>query len=262
MNNPIKSRDRLVSISMSAIFTALFTVLQFIPYTFMIGGAGGFLSLSDLLPPLYGIILGPFWGGLTLVLGTVVAFLMGRPLIFYGLDFLPNLMAVVAVGFLVRGKKIPAVAVNAVLLAIFLLNPLTLLFVGSIPFAWMHIVSLAVLISPLGRMAAEWVRTLDLRKISTGIAILCLIGTMILHLTGNILFEAIQGQLTMSIPAAAYPGIWTAVFFVYPVERAILIVSGVLVGTPLMWFINNSHILQLGEEGSGTGVKPPDQRNE
>ncbi|MCJ7770395.1 hypothetical protein MUP37_02335, partial [Candidatus Bathyarchaeota archaeon] len=115
---------------------------------------------------------------------------------------------------------------------------------------------------PLSRMAAGWVRTLDLRKISTGIAILCLIGTMILHLTGNILFEVIQGQLTSSIPAAAYPGIWTAVFFVYPVERAILIVSGVLVGTPLMWFINNSHILQLGEEGSGTGVKPPDQRNE
>ncbi len=260
MNDPMKSRERLVSISMTAIFTALFVVLQFIPYTLMIGGAGAFLSLSDFLPPLYGIILGPYWGGLTLVLGSLIAFLTGRPLIFYGLDFLPNLAAVAAVGFLVRGKRIPAAAINGVLLAIFLLNPLTLLFVASVPFAWMHIVALAVLISPLGRKAAEWVRTLDLRKISMGIGILCLIGTMILHLTGSILYEVIQGQLTMSIPAAAYSGIWTAVFFVYPIERVILIVSGVLVGTPLIWVINNSHILQLGEAGSGTGVEPADQK--
>lgn len=247
---------------MSAVFTALFTVLQFIPYTVMIGGAGAFLSLSDLLPPLYGIILGPFWGGLTVILGKLIAFLMGRPLIFYGLDFLPNLTGVVVAGFLVRGKRTPAVVVNAVLLAAFLLNPLTLLFVASIPFAWMHIAAFAILLSPLSRMAGEWVRTLDLKKISMGIAILCLIGTMTLHLTGNILFEVIQGQLTSSIPAEAYSGIWTAVFFVYPIERIILIVSGVLVGTPLIWFINNNNLLRLGQKESDTGVKPADPGKE
>ena len=262
MNQPRQSRDRLVAVSMSAVFAALFAILQFIPYTVMIGGAGAFLSLSDLLPPLYGIILGPFWGGLALVLGKLIAFLVGRPLIFYGLDFLPNLTAVAAVGFLVRGRKMPAAAINAALLAIFLLNPLTLLFVASVPFAWLHIVAFAMLLSPLSSLAGEWVRTLDLKKISTGIAILCLIGTMILHLTGNILFEVVLGQLTLSIPAAAYPGIWTAVFFVYPVERAILIVSGVLVGTPLIWIINNNHILQLGEKGPDTGAKATSASNE
>ena len=95
-----------------------------------------------------------------------------------------------------------------------------------------------------------------------GIAILCLIGTMTLHLTGNILFEVIQGQLTSSIPAEAYSGIWTAVFFVYPIERIILIVSGVLVGTPLIWFINNNNLLRLGQKESDTGVKPADPGKE
>ena len=248
LNQPGQNTDRLVAISMSAVFAALFAVLQFIPYTLMIGGAGAFLSLSDFLPPLYGIILGPYWGGLTLVLGELIAFLMGRPLIFYGLDFLPNLVAATAVGFLVEGKRIPSIAMNAILLAVFLFNPLTLLSVAWIPFAWMHLVAFAILVSPLGRMAAEWVRTLDLRRIPVGIGILCLIGTMILHLTGNILFEVIQGQLTSSIPPGAYAGIWTAVFFVYPVERAILIVSGILVGTPLIWVINNNHILRLEKQ--------------
>jgi predicted lysophospholipase L1 biosynthesis ABC-type transport system permease subunit len=93
-------------------------------------------------------------------------------------------------------------------------------------------------------MASRWIKTLALKKISAGMAILTLIGTMIQHLTGNILYEVLLGQLTSSVPAAAYPAAWTAVFFIYPVERSFLIVSAVLVGTPLVRIINSNPILQ------------------
>ncbi|MCJ7633323.1 hypothetical protein MUP77_13165 [Candidatus Bathyarchaeota archaeon] len=248
MSQSNSTRARLQSIAMSAIFTALYVVLQFVPYTVMIGGAGAFLSLSDFLAPLYGVILGPYWGGLSLILGNFAALGIGRPPIFYGLDFLPNLTAAVAVGFLTRRKWTPAVILNGALLAIFLLNPLTSVFVFSFPFAWLHIVAFALLLSPLSRIAGRWVKTMDFKKISVGVAALSLIGTMIQHLTGNILFEVLLGQLTSSFPAAAYAGIWSVVFFVYPVERTILIVSAVLVGTPLMWIINNNHMLQPAEK--------------
>jgi hypothetical protein len=77
----------------------------------------------------------------------------------------------------------------------------------------------------------------------SGVAIFAFIGAMIQHLTGNILFEVVLGQVTDSIPAAAYPGIWTGVFLVYPVERLILIIVAILVGTPLLYLLNNTPAL-------------------
>ncbi len=253
MTEATRTRARLISIAMTAVFTALYVILQFIPYSIMIGGAGGFLSLSDFLAPMYGIILGPYWGGLSLILGNFAALGIGRPPIFYGLDFLPNLMAALAIGFLVKNKRVPVILLNAALLAIFVLNPLTTQFVLSIPYVWMHIAAFVILLSPLSLKASKWVKTLDPRKIATGMAITAFIGTMIQHLTGNILFEVLLGQLTNSVPAAAYPGIWSVVFFVYPIERTILIVSATLVGTPLLWIINSNPILQLtGRQPSPT----------
>jgi hypothetical protein len=245
---------------MCAVFTALYVTLAFIPYTVLIGGAGGFLSLSDFLAPMYGILLGPYWGGLSLVLGTFAALGLGRPPIFFGLDFLPNVAAAVAVGFLMRRKWMPVVILNAALLAIFLLNPLTSVFVFSFPFAWMHIVAFVVLLSPLSLKTSRWVKTLELKKIAIGMAILALIGTMIQHLTGNILYEVLLGQLTSSIPAAAYPGIWSAVFFVYPIERTFLIISAVVVGTPLTWIINSNPFLQLTGKQPGTDVRSTESK--
>jgi hypothetical protein len=108
----------------------------------------------------------------------------------------------------------------------------------------MHIAAFVVLLTPLSFMAAKWLQTVDYRKIAFGIAIFAFIGTMIQHLTGNVLFEVVLGQATTSIPAAAYPEIWTSAFFIYPVERLILIISAVLVGTPLVYLSNKLPFLQ------------------
>jgi hypothetical protein len=239
---------------MLTVFTALYIVLRFIPYTIMIGGTGGFLSLSDFLAPLYGIILGPYVGGLSVLLGNFAALGFGRPPVFFGFgDFLPDFVAAVSTGLLVRRKWAPVVLLNTALLVAFLLNPLTSVFVIipgttiSFPFAWMHIVAFAVLISPLGRKATQWVDSAKTKFIGIGLAILTFIGIMMQHLMGNILFEVVLGQLTTTVPAGAYPGIWTTVFFAYPVERSILVVSAVLVGTPLIYIIKKNPFLRLGK---------------
>jgi len=139
---------------------------------------------------------------------------------------------------------------NLVLLAAFLIHPLTSFFVNitmgsttfSFPFAWLNIVALAVLISPLGRKATQWVDTLTTTKIATGLAILAFVGTMMQHLMGNLLFESILAQPLGSIPAVAYPGIWTSIFFVYPVERFGLVALTVVVGIPLLRVLKNSFL--------------------
>ena len=210
----------------------------------MVGVPGASFSVSDVLAPLYGILLGPYVGGITVILGTFLGMALGKPVIFLGLDFLPAFVNVVALGLLIRRKILPVIVLNITLLVAFLVNPLTSIFINiggiSIPFAWVHIVAFIVLLSPLGRKAGQWVESLKPTMLAAGIAILAFIGTMMQHLMGNILYEVVLNQFYVLIgqdpivATAAYPGTWAFLFFVYPWERLMLIVLAVIVGVPLV----------------------------
>jgi len=216
----------------------------------MIGASGASFSLSDIIAPLYGLILGPYTGGLSVIMGSLIAF-FGKPPVFMGLDFLPATVAAVSLGLLIKRQRILVIALNIVLLIAFLLHPNTSVFVNvplsditiPLPFAWLHIVALILLISPLGRKAVEWVSTLTATKAATGIAILFFVGTMMQHLTGNLLFETIMAQPIGGIPVEGYPDIWASIFFVYPIERAALVILGTIIGTPLLRILKNTLLL-------------------
>jgi hypothetical protein len=206
----------------------------------MIGLSANF-SVSDFLAPLYGIILGPYVGGLSIVIGTFLGMVMGKAPVFLGLDFLPALVNTVAIGFLVKRKWAPVVVLNVALLFAFILNPLTSLFIGPFPFVWLHIVALLVLISPLGRNAEQWVETLRPKFLTAGLAILAFVGTMMQHLTGNILTEVVFGQVLGSItPDTFSTFIWPGAFLLYPWERVTLVLLSVVVGVPLVRTLKKS----------------------
>ena len=246
----LKNKLNSKTIAVISIFTALYAVLRIIPSVPMIGASGASFSVSDIIAPVYGIILGPYVGGLSVVLGSFIA-MFGKPPVFMGLDFLPATVAAVSLGLLIKKKWIHVITLNVVLLAAFLIHPNTSLFIDvslgtgtlALPFFWLHVVALAVLISPLGRMAAKWVTTNNATRTATGIAILAFVGTMMQHLTGNLLFETIMAQPIGNIPLTAYPGIWTSIFLVYPIERLALVVLSTIVGTALLRVLKNSFLL-------------------
>ena len=248
MVNIVKNAPKTKIIALVSIFTALYAVLRIIPTVPMIGSSGNWFSVSDVVAPLYGIILGPYIGGLSIIIGTFLAMAMGRPVSFMFLDFLPATVAAVSLGLILKRKWMPVIALNIVLLAAFLIHPNTSIFVNvplsdttiPLPFAWLHIVALAILVSPLGRKAAQWVSTLTATKVATGIAILVFIGTMMQHLMGNLLFETIMAQPIGGIPVEGYPDIWASIFFVYPVERMILVIVSTIIGTPLLRILKNT----------------------
>jgi len=229
-----------------SIFTALYAVLRIIPTVPMIGASGASFSLSDIVAPLYGLILGPYIGGLSVIIGSLIAF-FGKPPFFLGLDFLPATVAAVSLGLLIKRKWIPVIALNIVLLVAFLLHPNTSVFVNvplsditiPLPFAWLHIVALLALISPLGRKAVKWISTPTGTKAATGLAILFFIGTMMQHLMGNLLYETILLPVS-GTPVEGYPDLWASIFFVYPIERAALVVLGTIIGTPLLRILKNT----------------------
>lgn len=238
MNLTLKINTR--QIALTAIFSAIYAVLRIIPTVPMIGVAGVTFSLSDILAPLYGIILGPYIGGTSVIIGTFTA-MSAKPPIFLGLDFLPAFVNAVALGFLVRKKWLPVIVLNSVLLLAFVLNPLTLNFVSIpfgntnvlFPFMWLHIVALIVLLSPLGLKAGQWIETIRSKKAIAGFAILAFIGTMMQHLMGNILYENIFVHVTHFMSPESLAVRWNLVFFLYPWERLVLIILAVIVGVPL-----------------------------
>lgn len=247
MTAPGKSSERTKTVASIAIFSALYMVLRLIPTVPMIG-TGATFSLSDILPPIFGVILGPYVGGFSIIVGTFVAMGLGRPVVFLGLDFLPATINAVALGFLFKRKWAPVVFLYIALLLTFLAYPLTNVFINvplgsmtiSLPFAWLHIVAFVVLLSPLGRKAASWIDSLMPAKITAGLAILAFIGTMLQHLIGALLFETILAQPIGAIPAVAFPGIWTGIFFLYPLERTALTVLAVVIGAPTVKILKQS----------------------
>jgi hypothetical protein len=221
------------------VFSALYAALRPVPLGPMIGLSANF-SISDFLAPLYGIILGPYVGGLSVIIGTFLGMTMKAP-VFMGLDFLPAFVNTVAIGFLMKRKWAPVVVLNIILLLAFILNPLTTLFIGPVPFFWLHIVALLVLISPLGRKAGQWVETLKPKFLTAGLAILAFVGTMMQHLTGNILTEVVLAQIVGSLsPVTLSTIIWPGAFLLYPWERLVLIVISVIVGVPLVRTLKKS----------------------
>jgi hypothetical protein len=248
-------------LALTAIFAALYAVLRAIPTVPMIGVPGASFSLSDILAPIYGIILGPYVGGASVLIGTFTAMTV-KPPVFLGLDFLPGFVNAVALGFLTRRKWLPVVALNIFLLAIFIANPLTLTLVPlgpnvSFPFMWLHIIALIVLISPLGLMATKWVEKSTASLAVAGFAILAFIGTMMQHLTGNILYENIFVYVTNFMTPESLALRWQAVFFLYPWERLILIVLAVIVGLPLIRAIRKTGLTPVKEAAPTPQLKEP-----
>jgi hypothetical protein len=224
------------AIAAIAIFSALYAALRIIPTVPMIG-TGATFHLSDILAPLFGILLGPYVGGISIIIGTFAAIGLGTPASFFGLDFLPAFVVAVSLGFLVKRKWLPVVILNALLLVGYAINPLTSNFIstpwGTVPYLWMHIAAFIVLLSPLGHKAGQWIGSAKTSMATVGFVILAFVGTMMQHLTGGILYEVVLGQIARSILPSAYPVTWNIVFYIYPWERLALIVGAVLVGVPV-----------------------------
>jgi hypothetical protein len=250
-------------IALIAIFSALYAIFRIIPLGPMIGLSQSF-AVSDSLAPLFGIILGPYAGGLSVIIGTFSAFALGKPVMFLGLDFLPAFLNAVAVGFLIRRKWIPVAVLYVGLLAIFTLSPYTLLTVqiGSVavPFMWLHIIALIVLLSPISFKATSNIRKSNLAYLALSIAVIAFIGTMLQHLTGNLLFELVFGEPIGGYTAATFQGYWTMAFFAYPVERAALIIIAVLIGVPTVKLLKKSVLPfedPTAEKKPTNTLKPP-----
>lgn len=233
-------RLRIKDLMLTIVFAVVYSGLRLVPTFPIVGAPGAFFASSDILAPIYGVVLGPAVAPLSVTLGTFLSFAFGRAPIFLGLDFLPAAANAAVVGMLMKGRRGLPIACYAIALALFSLHPYTSFLIRlpssgvAVPFAWMHFLGLAILISPLSRKAAGWAKASTATRLFPAVAILAFIGTLVQHSVGSLLFETILGSYMAVIKPEAFPTIWAAVFYLYPVERASIVLLASLVGTGLI----------------------------
>lgn len=230
--------------------TASLTALYVIPRTLYLDrliGVSGSITFSGIITPVLGLFLAPSYGIFAVFIGTMIAAFIpgsaGTPK-FGGLDFLGGALNVALISLLVRGRRTEAILLYVATMGLFIINPNTEIFVGSnfpnlsapfqwlripsppVPYLWLHLVALAVLVSPLTRNLGDRFSFGSRRQVAMAVLLAAFIGTMLEHMTGGILYASLFGTVALKS--------WPFIFLVYPFERAIIVLGAVLVGTPLL----------------------------
>ena len=156
-----------------------------------------------------------------MVIGTILAYGL-RPPIFFGLDFLPGVADVAIAALLLKSHYRVAQGIYIGIFFAFVLSPYSLLFgYGYVPYTWLHIVALIVLLSPIAAKIPAWMNSDGHRRIAA-IGALAFVGTMGQHLVGGLLYE-----LTVGVVGGVGPSklalFWRIIFLAYPIERLLTV---------------------------------------
>jgi hypothetical protein len=225
-------------LTLTATLAAVYVIFRAIPISKLIGISGS-ITAAGMIAPVIGILLEPAYGIVAVFTGTMVASLFPwNPLKFYGLDFLPGALNVALVSLAVRGRRTEATLLFLVTIGLFIINPFTSVFVGTsvlsppVPYLWMHLAALVVLVSPLTKNLSTKLTSHHYASLVRPLAVLAFTGTMIEHLTGGLLFATVVGKGALKF--------WPVIFLAYPIERTILVVGATLIGATLLRLLKST----------------------
>ncbi len=214
------SGSRTRRISLAAVFAAVYFILRSIP-TFQMIGISGRFSAGDFLLTTVALVAGLWSGPVSIIIGTILAYAL-RPPIFFGLDFLPAVVNVSVVSLLISKRHRLAQMIYIAIFLLYLASPYSLfLGYGNVPYTWLHILALVILLSPIASRIPAWLARDDSRQLAT-IIFLAFAGTMAQHLTGGLLYEFVVGFIG-GISPTNFKEFWRLIFWLYPLERFLIV---------------------------------------
>ena len=159
MSKPRTMRTR--QITLAAVLAIVYLILRVVPTFSMIGISAQFTT-GDFLLTSIALIAGLWSGTISVLIGTIIAYPI-RPPTFLGLDFLPGVANVFIAGLLLAGKRRIAQVSYTVILVAFLASPYSLLYgYDHIPYVWLHVIALAILLSPVASRIPSWSKKVDI----------------------------------------------------------------------------------------------------
>jgi hypothetical protein len=220
-------------VALIAVFAALQALLSVFPYSLTIGTSGE-ITLGVIGGSLIGILLGPFFGGAAVLVGSVAGiFLNPAGALFGFLTVVPPTMGAFAAGWTRLRRGYISGATILVFLLIFYANP-----VGREVFVytWFHLIAMIVAFSSIVYVEKPTFDSHDTGKSIVGITVAAFVGVLADHIAGS----AIAAWYFPPFPAA----IWYGVMFIYPIERIVAFLLTSLIAVPVYFSLKRSGLAE------------------
>jgi len=228
-------------VALVSVFAALQAVLSSLPYTISIGVSGQ-ITLGVLGVPIIGILLGPYLGGLAVLIGSTIGiFTNPGGAIFQAFSVLPPTLGAVGAGFCMRKKSYVAGAIILVSILVFYAHPYGR---EAFLYPWLHIIAMAATFL-FSAITVRWHSMFsDVKKVGAIIPLFVFIGTLTDHISGSALAIWYLNPILT-------PEIWNLVMFVYPLERIAVVILASLITVPLYYALQKAGLLSI------SGLKTP-----
>ena len=219
--------------ALTGIFAAFHFVTSMWPYT-VLGTGGGFLSWGMISAPIVGFLLGPFFGTISILIGSILNVAVFNPGEILGpviLTLAPTSGALTA-GLLRANKPAYVIAIYLIGLIFFIIGPIGLL---AYRYLWLHAISLVlVFLFVVPKTRHLLFGGLHFKKEGNptitvfSIWLMAFIALLADNLIGGAIGSFYYVYVLMFDPNAL-AGLYMGIALVYPVERIIasIIVTGV-----------------------------------
>jgi len=238
-------------IALTICFAALYAVFSLIAISPIIGLPGKTVTLAAVMAPLIGILLGPYLGSLSTLLGGTVGFFSG----YFSLpSFFSGIVAGLCGGLLRTGRQAVSGLIYFSLLFVFGFYP----FVGPVwlfpQLMWFQIAVFLILVSPLQSMA---IRSLNSGKAKLFSAqfVICLTSTMAGQIAGSLTYEAISWPIFLA-DVNAWRLNWQIITFLYPIERTFIALASATIGVLLFIALKTANLAPTSNRASHVKKSP------
>jgi hypothetical protein len=217
-------------VSLAATFAGIYAILNALP-AFKILGGEGFINSSSFVEPIVGIILGPYIGGLSVLVGRVIANAFVPSSALGPFSPIPGVLTAFSSGMAVKGKWYVSAFVLYGLVVLFLAYPLNQVEPVFPYFIFLHAISgvLLILSSRISSLKLPFFK-MKTSKLLFGLGLIFFPSTLIGQLSGTLVWEFLLAE--------GVTGVWKAfgmaIMLAFPVERALITVIACILGAALV----------------------------
>jgi hypothetical protein len=222
----LKAKDSALTVC----FAALYAVFCLFPMFQIIGLPSKFITLAAITAPMIGMLLGPYLGTLSTIVGGAIGFSLGH---FSPPSFAAGVVAAFSAGMIHSGRRSLSVFTYFSLLFFFGFYP----FVGPVwlypQLMWFQIIGFLILVSPLQSIAVEkaWNSKSDV-ELAPAFFVTSLTSTLAGQIAGSLTFEILSWPIFVA-DINAWRVNWQLIAFLYPIERTIISLAATFIGVTL-----------------------------
>jgi hypothetical protein len=240
MRTPLELTSKDVALVIC--FTALYAVFATIPLFQILGVPYRSITAAALTAPVIGILLGPYIGVLSTVLGGAISFFAGA---FFLPSYISGIVAATCAGLQFNGKRVWCALIY---LSSFLafgfypsIGPLWLFPLAT----WFQIAALLILVSPLQTIALRNAHSNRNTRLIFAFFMISLTSTMAGQVSGSMTYLAgIQLLSIIQAPATGWLAYWQPYGIFYPFERIIIALGSTFLVVPLLRVLRSSNLMQ------------------